>query len=52
MECGSNMLSGVDHSKVLDCVNSAVSEPNIWEAPEEYMVKNVSEIIIKIILGL
>ena len=52
MECGSNMLSGVDHSKVLDCVNSTVSEPNSWEAPEEYMVKNTSSIVIKSILGL
>jgi len=52
IECGSNILSGVDYSKMLDCVNSAVSEPNIWEVPEEYMVKNVSEIIIKIILSL
>jgi len=35
MESGSNILSGVEQSKILDCVNSAVSEPNIWEVPEE-----------------
>ena len=52
IECGSNILSGVDHSKIMDCVNSAVSEPNIWETPEEYVVKNTSSTIIKIILGL
>ena len=51
IECGSNMLSGVDYSNILDCVNTAVSEPNVWEAPEEYVVKNASSAIIKIILA-
>jgi len=52
IECGSNVLSGVDQAKILDCVNTAVSEPNIWEVPEEYVVKNTSSTVVKIILGL
>lgn len=49
IECGSNILSGVDQSKILDCVNTAVSESNIWEVPEEYVVINTSSTVIKII---
>jgi len=52
IECGSNILSGVDHSQIIDCVNIAVTEPNIWEVPEEYAVKNTSSTVIKIILAL
>ncbi|MBC8490174.1 MAG: UDP-N-acetylglucosamine 2-epimerase (non-hydrolyzing) [Bacteroidetes bacterium] len=51
IECGSNILSGVYNYKIVDCVNSAVSEPNVWEAPPEYVQRNVSSVVLKIILG-
>lgn len=51
MECGSNIMSGVDYSHILDCVNTAVNEPHVWEAPREYLAKKTSSTIIKIILA-
>jgi UDP-N-acetylglucosamine 2-epimerase (non-hydrolysing) len=52
IECGSNILSGVYYSNILDCVNTAINEPNVWEAPEEYLAKKTSSTIIKIILAI
>ena len=46
-----NILSGVAHSKILDCVSITVCEPKIWEAPEEYVIKNTSSTVTKIIFA-
>ena len=51
IECGSNIISGVDYSNILDCVNTTVNEPHVWEAPGEYLAKKTSSTIIKIILA-
>ena len=51
VECGSNILSGADCDTVLSCAELALSrEPN-WVPPQEYLAENVSETVVKIVLG-
>lgn len=50
-ECGSNILSGADQESILRCVHLVLSaEPN-WVAPPEYLKKNVSGTVLKILLS-
>jgi UDP-N-acetylglucosamine 2-epimerase (non-hydrolysing) len=51
IECGSNMLSGADIESVLRCAHAVLTLKDTWIAPREYLVENVSDIVIKIILG-
>jgi len=49
--CGSNMLSGIDADQILNCVRVMVNQPKCWSYPEGYDYPNVSDKVIKIILG-
>jgi len=49
--CGSNMLSGIDAEQILNCVGVMVNQPQSWSYPEGYDHPNVSDKVIKIILG-
>jgi UDP-N-acetylglucosamine 2-epimerase (non-hydrolysing) len=51
VECGSNILSGADPLNVVRCVRTAVDNTTGWTAPAEYLVKNVSNTVVKIVLG-
>ena len=51
LECGSNILSGADPDSVVRCVRTVVARPGEWTAPSEYLAKNVSDTVIKIVLG-
>jgi UDP-N-acetylglucosamine 2-epimerase (non-hydrolysing) len=51
IECGSNMLSGIDATQIVKCVHIMVNQPKTWTYPEGYNHKNVSEKVIKILLG-
>jgi UDP-N-acetylglucosamine 2-epimerase (non-hydrolysing) len=51
IECGSNILSGADPETVSGCVRIVRSSPPDWTPPQEYLAKNVSAIVLKIILG-
>jgi UDP-N-acetylglucosamine 2-epimerase (non-hydrolysing) len=51
IECGSNMLSGAEAESVLRCVRTVISQKSNWTAPREYMVENVSDVVVKIVLG-
>jgi len=51
IESGSNMLSGADVESVLRCMHAVLTLKDAWIAPREYLVENVSDIVIKIILG-
>ncbi|MEH7587794.1 UDP-N-acetylglucosamine 2-epimerase (non-hydrolyzing) [Priestia megaterium] len=51
IECGSNMLSGLDANQIVNCVNVMISQPKAWSYPEGYDHKNVSDKVLKIILG-
>ncbi len=51
IECGSNVLSGAETEAVLRCVRTVLSLRGRWTAPREYMVENVSEIVVRLLLG-
>lgn len=51
VECGSNVLSGVETESVVRCVDLAVRRRGGWEPPAEYMADNVSETVGRIVLG-
>jgi UDP-N-acetylglucosamine 2-epimerase (non-hydrolysing) len=51
IECGSNILSGIDQEKILNCTQAMLSSPNSWNYPEGYTDINVSDKIVKFILG-
>lgn len=51
IECGSNMLSGVEPSMIINCIQTVLNDKYNWKTPPEYMVENVSNTIMKILLG-
>lgn len=51
IECGSNMLSGINASRIVHSVHTMVNQSNNWSFPEGYKHKNVSDKVVKIILG-
>jgi UDP-N-acetylglucosamine 2-epimerase (non-hydrolysing) len=51
IECGSNILSGVENDSVLTSLELAISQSADWKAPREYMVENVAQVVSKIVLG-
>jgi UDP-N-acetylglucosamine 2-epimerase (non-hydrolysing) len=51
LECGSNILSGADPKRILDCVKTVRSRPPEWNPPVEYLAENVSQTVVKILTG-
>ncbi len=51
IERGSNILSGADPESIRQCVRVVLAQKPGWTAPPEYLVPNVSDTVIKIILG-
>lgn len=51
IECGSNILSGIDATKIINCIKVMVNQTKTWPYPEGYAYKNVSDKVIKILLG-
>jgi len=51
IECGSNILSGSDPDTILKCVEVVLSLGRDWSPPEEYLEKNVSQTVIRILTG-
>jgi UDP-N-acetylglucosamine 2-epimerase (non-hydrolysing) len=51
IECGSNILSGIDANQIVDCVHIMVNLPKTWSFPEGYACKNVADKMIKLLLG-
>jgi len=50
LECGSNILSGADPAGVARAVAIALGSAP-WTPPPEYLVPNVSQAVVKIVLG-
>lgn len=50
IESGSNFISGCEPESILRGIE-VVTRPGIKQAPEEYFVENVSDTVIKIVLG-
>jgi UDP-N-acetylglucosamine 2-epimerase (non-hydrolysing) len=51
VECGSNILSGVEPGSILRCTEMAKAREGAWKAPPEYLVEKVSETVVNILLG-
>jgi UDP-N-acetylglucosamine 2-epimerase (non-hydrolysing) len=51
IECGSNMLSGVQADSIVRCVKTVLDQRSDWRVPDEYMIDNVSSPIARILLG-
>ena len=51
VECGSNMLAGVDPAAVLECIRAVTATPPAWSPPPEYLAADVSSAVVKIVLG-
>lgn len=51
LECGSNMLSGAEVEKVVHCVRTVLRCETPGSAPREYLVRNVSDTVLKILMS-
>jgi UDP-N-acetylglucosamine 2-epimerase (non-hydrolysing) len=51
LEVGSNIISGSQPNDILKAVQMVLSLNHNWDSPPEYVVKNVSTIVLKIVLG-
>jgi UDP-N-acetylglucosamine 2-epimerase (non-hydrolysing) len=51
VECGSNVLSGLDSDAIRGCVELSLDSPASWKAPDEYLVGDVSATVANIVLG-
>jgi UDP-N-acetylglucosamine 2-epimerase (non-hydrolysing) len=51
LECGSNILSGIEPESIMRCIKTVIDQKLEWSAPPEYMVPNVSNTVAKIVLG-
>ncbi len=51
LECGSNILTGIDKQSILTCTGLTLGGPTDWTVPREYTVPHVSAAVAKIILG-
>ncbi|GIW79184.1 MAG: UDP-N-acetyl glucosamine 2-epimerase [Gemmatales bacterium] len=51
VECGSNILSGAEPEVLSACVRKALKRPGKVAAPSEYLVENVSDTVVNIVLS-
>jgi UDP-N-acetylglucosamine 2-epimerase (non-hydrolysing) len=51
IECGSNILSGVEPDRISRCVGIVAGRRGTWTPPPEYLEPNVSDKVMRIILG-
>lgn len=51
VDCGSNVISGVERNRILDAVSVMMNQAASWECPEGYLEKAVSQKVVQFILG-
>lgn len=51
VECGSNLLAGADPECILRCVAIAMASSCQWSPPQEYLRREVSETVVRVVLG-
>ena len=49
--CGSNMLSGASAEMIVQCVRVVLDQRRDWAVPSEYLVENVSDKVVKVVLS-
>ncbi len=50
LECGSNLLAGVETDRVVRCVDTVMRLRAAWTPPREYLVPNVSDIVVRLLI--
>jgi len=51
IECGSNVLAGTDPDRLLAAADAALEGSKSWTPPSEYVVPNVSDVVVRTILS-
>lgn len=52
VECGSNILTGIDYVNIKNAFEYIITgNVSCWQPPQDYLVHNVSDIVINILLG-
>jgi UDP-N-acetylglucosamine 2-epimerase (non-hydrolysing) len=51
IECGSNVLGGVDPDTITQLVEMITERRAAWTPPEEYLATNVSDVVCRLVLG-
>lgn len=51
IECGSNILAGVEAARIIPAIDLAVRSAGTWTPPAEYLVADVSSVVAKVVLG-
>ena len=51
VECGSNVVAGVDPDRVAMAVRAALSRDRTWTVPPEYLAPAVSDTVVNVLLG-
>jgi UDP-N-acetylglucosamine 2-epimerase (non-hydrolysing) len=51
VECGSNVIAGVDPERILGLVRCVVERGADWAPPPEYVRPNVADTVVRIVLG-
>lgn len=51
VECGSNVVCGVESKEIIATFNRWISRPYGWKAPDEYLKADVSGTVVNIVLG-
>jgi UDP-N-acetylglucosamine 2-epimerase (non-hydrolysing) len=51
LECGSNILTGMEGDSIMRCLGAALDSPAEWTVPPEYMEPTVSRTVAKIVIG-
>lgn len=51
LECGSNILSGADPDDILAAVRTVLCGKHAWTPPREYLATNVSDVVVRLVLG-
>ncbi len=51
MESGSNILSGAEPETIVQNTKAALSDESAWQPPKEYLILNVSQTVVKILMS-
>jgi UDP-N-acetylglucosamine 2-epimerase (non-hydrolysing) len=51
IECGSNILAGSDPNSILRCLEVVLLKIPNWNPPAEYLAENVSDKVVRILMG-
>ena len=51
IECGATILSGTKCKNIVEAFNSILKRNNTWIIPNDYLIENVSDIVINILIG-